>query len=417
MDSSNHSRNRPFGSRRSNYRRKPKQADQFIQTNFQYVVNKNFKADTQNPDQRVIWNLVETAIFSPEEEEYCCPVCFDDEICAPKMTPCGHIFCYPCIVHLFKGYDVCSSGYMKCNEENIKCPLCNEIVSFGSLRSVEINEFFQPKEGDELEFVLLKREKRSNISTFAFDQDNIDDIPYHRQKNAKFCRFQKVDPSDPFNKFFGTEAELLRRDEVQLMEGLKYVGEGERLYHELALEHTNCLLSIAYGYMDDVAWETKQPNFSVSKYLDDDEVLIPTNNEEDLNLSSSVPDSWEDIDISKEIETDNNEKCEIKNQENENDEESNCNEINEEIIVDDVPKQTKNFRYFYQHVSGRKIFVNKTSIQKLRRKYGSWSKLPVDLKCKVNKIETVTVDAKLRSTIPSLSHVPLNSTCWLCTID
>ncbi|KIJ54349.1 hypothetical protein M422DRAFT_153693 [Sphaerobolus stellatus SS14] len=56
-----------------------------------------------------------------------CPICLSPPT-APRMTRCGHIFCYPCILH-----------YLSTSEVNkwIRCPICFDSVNEKQLKSVK----------------------------------------------------------------------------------------------------------------------------------------------------------------------------------------------------------------------------------------------------------------------------------------
>lgn len=51
------------------------------------------------------WLLVQQVVFTASENlPIQCPICHNDkyEICAPKITPCGHVFCWTCILRFLK---------------------------------------------------------------------------------------------------------------------------------------------------------------------------------------------------------------------------------------------------------------------------------------------------------------------------
>ncbi|KAF8531265.1 hypothetical protein JB92DRAFT_191708 [Gautieria morchelliformis] len=62
-----------------------------------------------------------------EEGSMTCPICLSPPT-APRMTRCGHVFCFPCILHYLNTSDV---------EKWIRCPICFDSVNEKQLKSVK----------------------------------------------------------------------------------------------------------------------------------------------------------------------------------------------------------------------------------------------------------------------------------------
>ncbi|OXG83010.1 alkylbase DNA N-glycosylase [Cryptococcus neoformans var. grubii Br795] len=56
-----------------------------------------------------------------------CPICLGKPV-AGRMTKCGHIFCFPCILHYIQLSDIPKSA---------KCPICGDMVQSNALKSVK----------------------------------------------------------------------------------------------------------------------------------------------------------------------------------------------------------------------------------------------------------------------------------------
>ncbi|KAJ9119677.1 hypothetical protein QFC22_003387 [Naganishia vaughanmartiniae] len=63
---------------------------------------------------------------SSTAEGMTCPICLGHPI-APRMTKCGHIFCFPCILHYFQLSDI---------PKTAKCPICGDIIQERMLKAV-----------------------------------------------------------------------------------------------------------------------------------------------------------------------------------------------------------------------------------------------------------------------------------------
>lgn len=110
------------------------------------------------------WKFVEFVLV-PLEYLSSCPICLDTPV-IPRMTNCGHLFCYECIL-----------AYMLCphsNDEELnatnekkklvgKCPVCNNVVTERELKPIYMETLLlkNPSVG---QFTLMARENStSNI--------------------------------------------------------------------------------------------------------------------------------------------------------------------------------------------------------------------------------------------------------------
>ncbi|EFC49196.1 RING finger domain-containing protein [Naegleria gruberi] len=157
----NHSHHHKY----NNYYQRPKTKEEFVLANFHFVlrplsqsntnfINQQFHITEYNngkfdADTLVDWDTIELVIQQTHDENQECPICLDT-FKAPKMTKCGHVFCYPCILR-----------HVALGETNYrKCPLCNESVYIDALRSVRVEYRKKYKENDKMNLVLLKRDKK-----------------------------------------------------------------------------------------------------------------------------------------------------------------------------------------------------------------------------------------------------------------
>ncbi|TDL28031.1 hypothetical protein BD410DRAFT_739414 [Rickenella mellea] len=74
-------------------------------------------------------------ISTPAEAHTTCPICLSPPS-APRMTKCGHVFCFPCILH-----------YLEISDRS-KCPMCFVSVDAKQLKSVKwFDEHASPFDG------------------------------------------------------------------------------------------------------------------------------------------------------------------------------------------------------------------------------------------------------------------------------
>lgn len=101
---------------------------QFLQANCQFVVLPfhDYTIHKVDPDWPVDWNCIEEVKFKQTgTTETTCPICLEPPISA-KITKCGHIYCWTCMLH-----------YLSLSDERSRpCPICFESISECDLRSV-----------------------------------------------------------------------------------------------------------------------------------------------------------------------------------------------------------------------------------------------------------------------------------------
>ena len=72
----------------------------------------------------------------------------------PRITQCGHIFCWACIL-AYLDYD--------CDKHSKKCPLCTENIYRLQLKPVDVRLATQYSSGDVLTFDLMVRNKANCV--------------------------------------------------------------------------------------------------------------------------------------------------------------------------------------------------------------------------------------------------------------
>uniref|UniRef100_A0A8C0ZTW2 E3 ubiquitin-protein ligase RNF10 n=1 Tax=Castor canadensis TaxID=51338 RepID=A0A8C0ZTW2_CASCN len=135
--------------KRNKWGHKPFNKELFLQANCQFVVSEDqdYTAHFADPDTLVNWDFVEQVRICSHEVPSC-PICLYPPTAA-KITRCGHIFCWACILH-----------YLSLSEKTwSKCPICYSSVRKKDLKSVVATESRQYVVGDTITMQLMKREK------------------------------------------------------------------------------------------------------------------------------------------------------------------------------------------------------------------------------------------------------------------
>jgi hypothetical protein len=129
--------------------------EQFLLANCQFVVKSSgdYTAHMCDPDRPVDWPLIEEVQIETHEP-VTCPICLYEPV-AGKMTKCGHIYCWPCMLH-----------YLSLSDKSWrKCPICYESIYKSDLKSVRVlRHEAEPRVGDTITMQLMFKQ-RSRLST------------------------------------------------------------------------------------------------------------------------------------------------------------------------------------------------------------------------------------------------------------
>uniref|UniRef100_A0A452I2V6 E3 ubiquitin-protein ligase RNF10 n=1 Tax=Gopherus agassizii TaxID=38772 RepID=A0A452I2V6_9SAUR len=135
--------------KRNKWGHKPFNKELFLQANCQFVVSEeqDYTVNFADPDTLVNWDFVEQVRICSHEVPSC-PICLYPPTAA-KITRCGHIFCWACILH-----------YLSLSEKTwSKCPICYGSIHKKDLKSVVAMETRQYAVGDTITMQLMRREK------------------------------------------------------------------------------------------------------------------------------------------------------------------------------------------------------------------------------------------------------------------
>ncbi|KAI4499969.1 hypothetical protein M0802_004839 [Mischocyttarus mexicanus] len=340
--------------------------EQFLQASCQFIVtpNEDYSLYLTDPDILVDWKFIEQ-IKAYHAQFVCSPPV------AAKMTRCGHVYCWPCILH-----------YLSLSDKSWrKCPICYESVHKSDLKSVIQVTQNAINLGDPITLRLMRREKGSLIAMPA-DEPIVTPTTFFQV--SKDCNKQVY-------------SKLLIANPRDIMDILK----SERMQLEIELienPHSpeNCYIEQAIREL------TKREEELVQKKVNDD---------------GSYQEGMEDISsasIGDKIDEEKKESHELTIHQM-NDERNNlCEEtivtsndntslLNETLL----PSSSQKFFYFYQAEDGQHIYLHAMNVKMLEMQYGSLEHCPPAITGKLLEKEVGSFTEDLRRRLRYLCHLPI----------
>ncbi|CAI5702424.1 unnamed protein product [Peronospora effusa] len=169
----------------------PRTQTEYLHANYRFVIaplDPDAVVPTWDLEALTEWSFVEQVLlWYDAESPHTCPICMD-HYRAPKITKCGHIFCWPCILR----YLSMTEKYWR------RCPMCFESVQKGHLRSVQLQLQIPPHVGSDVIFQFLERPKSSmfpqrRVLPFATDKAGHAEVDFSsRLEVAAFADRKRV---------------------------------------------------------------------------------------------------------------------------------------------------------------------------------------------------------------------------------
>jgi len=401
--------------------------EQFLQANCQFVVKEenDYERHTADPDLLVDWHLVEQVrIFSNEVPS--CPVCLYPPVAA-RITRCGHIYCWACMLH-----------YLSLGEKSWgKCPICYEAIHQKDLKSVAALERHAHSVGEEITMKLIKRDRGS---TFALPRSQWRERagkPHNVRDDVDTCYAKLLVASpDQVQEILDCERTAL---ECQLADEGDQTLEGSYVRSALdLLKSRRENLGLVQDAKEDVAVMLQQLDLTSSDSSDQSPQLSPTLVAKGLTYS----DAFDDV-----VEDNKDEDKEIAGGDAANSE----SELGSGAVIEDAMvfgvdaggdslqyvagvdeeielmspvsdecgaasdgnksahgqnKLTSTY-YYYQAMDGQQVYLNSVNARCLVNEYGSWEACPDVITAKIVEIDGCTMDADLRRRLRYLGHLPL----------
>ncbi|CAK9796034.1 RING finger protein 10 [Anthophora quadrimaculata] len=342
--------------------------EQFLQASCQFVVtaNGNYQLYLSDPDVLVDWKLVEQIkLYSPENLS--CPIC----LCSPvagKMTRCGHVYCWPCILH-----------YLSLSDKSWrKCPICYESIQKSDLKSVTEVTQNTLNLGDTITLRLMRREKGSLLAVpvGSINQNPTNFFPVSESVSSQvYSKLLIANTKDVMNIIEWERAQL----KLELADN---PDSPENCYIEQALDELS------------KREELLQMVKSEPEVIPGNETVMQTeSNNIDKQLTQMESQDCKDI-------------CTLTKDIKNVDEETPKSVENSRSGAQSTSGMQK-FFYFYQAEDGQHLYLHAMNVKMLEMQYGNLENSPHVITGKLLEREGGSLTEDLRRRLRYLCHLPL----------
>ncbi|KAF5313222.1 hypothetical protein D9619_002821 [Psilocybe cf. subviscida] len=424
--------------------------ERFVNAQYRFVMNPSgdYTVHFADPDIFFQWNDILQVIIprssalasaaakgelaSQEEGYTTCPICLSPPT-APRMTKCGHIFCFPCILHYLSTSD----------NKWARCPICFDSVHERQLKSVKWydgpshtvedrdngpneassssstlgNNPFEttPTTGSNLRMRLIQRPQITTLalprsSTWPSDLLPPHQAPFHFLHDVyDFAKFMLATPAYLITNLtrdldeLATERRMLAAMDDTL--GLIFVDGADRKVREqiakaTALETPILRDQVQKAQRDQREIETRCAAEARRKKAEEEVREHPPISDaphEFLSLrSNGVVNTPLPSAPAPSAPVDNN---------NNRNAAQNRNHPRQRRNVNPPPPSTSTY-YYYQAASGLPLFLHPLDIRILLSHYHSYSAFPDEITVRVETVAEGTVDDDLRKRCKYLGHMP-----------
>ncbi|XP_011168526.1 RING finger protein 10 isoform X1 [Solenopsis invicta] len=343
--------------------------EQFVQASCQFVVtaSKDYSLHLTNPDILVDWESIEQIILH-NSENLSCPICLHPPV-AGKMTCCGHVYCWPCILRYLR----------YCQEaKSSKCPICDEYLHKNDLKSVVEITRSTFNLGETITLCLMRREKNSLFATPVKSAIQPPTTFLSVSENANNQIYSKLLIANVQDIVDIIESEYSKL-ELELKDNPEMASDIEKALGELSKRKKNLLCQTA---------ESK-----------------------DALLTENITE--------KEITEETSQKCEIDVDVCYKDDKSLAKQSSTDSVSSDsqITSSSSKFSYFYQAEDGQHIYLHAANVKMLEMQYGSLEHCPPVITGKLLEKEASIYTEELRRRLRYLCHLPLTCPFELAEIE
>ncbi|XP_031778817.1 RING finger protein 10 [Nasonia vitripennis] len=358
--------------------------EQFLQANCQFVVTAkgDYSLYLNDPDILVDWKLIQQ-IRVHSSDNLSCPICLCPPV-AGKMTRCGHVYCWPCILH-----------YLALSDKSWrKCPICYESIHKSDLKSVvEITENAL-NIGDNISLRLMRREKGTLIAVPVNDIESAPPSTFLsvsenscQQVYSKLLLAQNADIMD-----------IIESERVQLkLELLEDPHSPENCFIEQALSELLIREQLIIDGTPSIETEELQTS-------QNDENIESQNREDVSSINNNV-----NTKIKESLQLLDNDICSTNDQ--------SYNDLNLSNSDADISTNSQKFYYYYQADGGQNVYLHAMNVKMLEMQYGSLERSPRVISGKLIEKEVGSFTEDLRRRMRYLCHLPVTSQFEIAEID
>ncbi|KAG4302324.1 hypothetical protein PCANB_001426 [Pneumocystis canis] len=342
-----------------------KEKEYFINSKYRFIVNpyENYHSQMLDPDIPIPWKNILQILASRLTQHTLCPICLEENLIAPRITKCGHIFCLHCIICYFENEN--SDKHTKWK----KCPICFDAIYIMDLKSLRWYDNISPElpiEGKEILLRLFIR-KQGYFSALPYENMsenmNKNDIPWYFEPDIMdYSRIMKA-----------SETYMIKEmsHELEQLQKIKDTNETEESL-------MNKSINKAIEYIE-------QSILSFEKMSNDHDHLYKTQilHKPEINIKESSQNMLEKLHL-------------------ENDAPKN---LTKSTYINNIQKI--NSYLFYRPQIITHYYLSILDIKILKMAFGDYTLFPPNIIAKVENISTGhIVDDELRKRIKYLSNLP-----------
>lgn len=333
----------------------------------------DYVSHTLSPDLLVDWTCIEQINMFGSTEEPQCPICLYHPVAA-KMTRCGHVYCWPCILH-----------YLALSDKKSwrKCPICYEAVHIGDLKSAVARPQRNYNCDDVATLQLMCRSKDSLQVTKVGNAPNgnssfpclSDDLS--ATINSKLVLAKSMDIMSIIERERNELKCQLTSDGIDLDDSV-FVQQAL-----LLLEEREKLISNEATTQDDVIEGAAAAALAKLSLNADAKEFVPTFDD----ASSASSDNGHFV----------------------IDEETNLTVDDIDIVPNTAVTANSNNFYFYQSSDGQNLYLHSVNVRMLQAMYGSLDAAPKSISGRILQKEVCSMSEDLRKRLKYLQHLPVSS--------
>jgi len=406
--------------------------EQYLQANCQFAVRSgpDYSAHLTDPDLIVDWELIEQVVLKTTAKVPSCPICLSPPVAA-KITRCGHVYCWTCMLHYLSLSD----------DEHRKCPICFEEVSNKDLKSVVSVPWREFKIGEEIELTLMRRERNSlfampvqdyfaevngkhpNIGQanghshlVTADPQQVSKMILSREQQELLVLLQEM-RDDPTVCYVQQALNLLAEREsnlalhaINIDQVRPDIPEGANIEKEpIKDEHVESIVDDANDIAEaqneaaDLSFTRPRHESSSSdgstEFIEDEDEDGTTVTAKDLDFSATEKVTLMPAAAAAATAVIGGAKSKL---------------VAAPINKAAAPKETF---YFYQSSDKQPIFLHAMNVEMLIAEHGSFEKCPLKIRGKILEKDSASMTFDLRDKLRYLSHVPVTCAFEVVELD